>query len=135
DTVVFKVEAESRKLLPKPSLSKFGSVELTSVKRISDEIDIAFSFTLAYSQFRQYKLRLWSSSSLISSDGKEHNPVSGIFGGNALSGDFTDEVDCIKGEPVNGSLIFSVKKSELVIPVLKINIGGTYFLFTNVPIE
>ncbi len=133
--VIFKVEAESRKALPKPISYDWGSVELTSIKRVADEVHVTFSFTHTSTSYERSSRYLRKRSGLISSGGTEFNAISGVFGGKTVTGYGGDDVDCIRGIPVKGSLVFAPETIDLVIPALKINISDTDFIFKNIPIE
>ena len=131
--VVFKVEAEPRRALPKPVSRELGIVELVSAKRDGDEIRVAFTFTYTQQNYDQTNAFLGDETRMVASDGVNYKALSGVFGGESR---FSAQVNCIKGVPVKGQVAFSPEVSDLVIPALTIRIGyGWDYIFKNVPLE
>ena len=135
--VVFKVEAETRKTLPKPITNGVGTVEITSVKRNDDEVKVDFVVTyLGESEQASVTIDYLDYSQLYSSDGVELKPFSGVFGGKMLKSNLG--IYLIKGVSVKGSLLFRPKTQDLVIPAINIVVdlnGSKSYIFKNIPVE
>jgi hypothetical protein len=130
-SVVFKVEAELRKAMPKPYIAEWGSVEITSVKRIDNEIQVGFIYTSGGTNPEKSNISLYGSSAITSSDGIQSEISSGLFGGKPKN----TYVECFKGVGVKGMLTFQPNQMDSVIPVIKIVLNGTDIIFKNVAIE
>ena len=130
--VVFKVEAEPRKALPKPVVTDWGRLELTSVKREGEELHISFLFTYTNPNYEQANISLMSNTRLVASDGINYKAISGFFGSETR---FDYQVNCIKGVPVKGKAIFNPEASDLVIPALTIRLEYKDYIFKNLPVE
>jgi hypothetical protein len=138
--VVFKVEAESRKISAKPVTIENTTVEIIKAVRNGDDLTVEFIFT----QNTQDEVRVYTllkKSQLTTQDGRQFDPVDGKLGSQRFNlYDGTNKVECPKGIPTRGTLTFKVESSDLVIPAIKIDIysqsdSNKSFVIRSIPVQ
>lgn len=141
-SVVFKVEAEEKKSLPKPIVIQNATLELLDVKRNGEQVTVEFSFIHnGDEENREYALQGNGKTQLTGLSGKQYNPTHTMLAAkNDTRGGDIYNVDCIKDVPIRGSLIFNLDENDLVIPAIKISMyasktGIIEYIFKNLPIE
>lgn len=146
-SVIFKVEAEVKKGMPKPVNYEMHTIEVLSAKQNGDQIIVEFTIIQNTDQ-EVIKYKMVKSSEITSSEGKQSKTTTGTFGTeNTFTKDmyssqsFTEPVSCIKGVPVRGEIICQLEGNDKVISALKIDLlNATKFTYIsliakNIPIE
>lgn len=138
--VIFKVEAETKKSMPKPVTVGNSTIELVKVKRTGEKILIEFTLTQSSeSEIQGYRIR--NTSQLTAIDGKQYLAKFSKLGVySTVDRSSSEVVQCIKGVPVRGEITFSVENEDVVIPALKIDLFYRGFnqleiVLKNIPIE
>lgn len=137
--VVFKVEAEVRKAMPKPVTIESTTVEITKAKRNGNQLTIEF-ILIQNSETEVVEYRLRNTCQLAALDGKQFLAKSGKLGPFPVVHDTSQPVDCIKGIAVRGEVTFNVDNNDLVIPAVKIALFDQGFhrlemSIKNIPVE
>ncbi|GCC53208.1 hypothetical protein SanaruYs_34510 [Chryseotalea sanaruensis] len=139
-SVIFKVEAESRKPMPKPVTVASSTIEVLKVKRTGDKILIEFTLTQnSEKEIQGYRIR--NTSQLTAIDGRQYLATLSKLGPHSITDKGTSGiVECIRGIPVRGELTFEVENEDLVIPAIKIDLYYPGFnqleiVVKNIPIE
>lgn len=133
-SVVFKVEAEVRKSLPKPVTFENNTVEITKATRNGDEVTIEFLFTQNTQQEVQ-DFNMKKTSEITGMDGKQYKATSGKLGSEIMGDSYTKDVKCIRGVPVKGQLTFQTEGNDQVIQAFKLDFFYTSIVVRNIPVQ
>jgi len=138
--VIFKVEAESRKLGSKPVTIENTTVEVVKVTRNGEDVVVEFILTQNTEKEIQ-EFELLRTSQLTTQDGKQYDPLNGKFGTQIMVNSSTNRVQCPKGIPTRGIITFKIESSDLVIAAVKLNFyvnhNGSHSIFVirNIPVQ
>ncbi len=137
-SVIFKVEAETRKANAKPVTIDNVTVEIVTATRNGEDVIIDFK-VVQNSEREILNINLMHDSKLTAQDGTQYAPVNGKLGTSIMGTYWTKDVECQKGIPAKGSISFKVDNNDVVFLALKIDLycrsSTLSFVLRNVPIQ
>jgi hypothetical protein len=138
-SVVFKVEAESRKASAKPITIENVTVEIIQAKRNGEQLTIEFLVTQNREKEIQ-EISLKRECLVVMQDGTQYSVTNGKFGINSLGYSSSDYVKCLRGIGTKGILTFTIANVDQILPAFNMNlyiasVGNASFVFRNIPVQ
>jgi hypothetical protein len=137
--VIFKVEAEVKESMPEPIQTQHGVMAILEAKQKGSNVIIDFVF-LSETEKEVEEFAISDAPKITTLTGVQRKPTSGKFGIKELhySRQTAYNVECVKGVPTRGRLVFPHVAGQSVIPALVIPVYKSKtlnYVFKNIPVE